>query len=221
MTTTRESSRVPIQNIERPPLLPVILAEGGPSLTPLLAARRSSRSLVGEAIGEPVLVRLLEAARWAASSMNAQPWSFIVVRREDVGSHAAVSDLLMPGNRVWAPRAPLLLVALAQVTVEGKPRATALFDLGLAVSQLVTQATAEGLAAHTMGGFDKLLSREVLGIPEGWEPVVVIAVGHEVAPDELPAEIAQRDTAPRTRKPLAQIAFEGRFGAPLHLDAAA
>lgn len=222
MTVVREVSRDSIDRSSNPPLVPVILAEQGPQLTRVLAERRSPVAFGDEAVSEAELLRMLEAARWAASSMNAQPWSFVVARREDAAAHVRVADLLMHGNRAWAPRAPLLLVALAQVTTaEGKPRGSALFDLGLAVSQLVTQATAEGLAAHAMGGFDRARAREVLAIPEGWEPIVMIAIGHEAAGADLPADLAMRQTAPRTRKPLAEIAFEGQFGFPLRVGPAA
>lgn len=196
-------------------LVPVVRAEGGPSLTPLIATRRSPRALGGAAIAPAVVERLLQAARWASSSMNAQPWSFIVVRREDAATHAQAVGVLMPGNVLWASKAPLMIVAVARVSVEGKTSHTALYDLGLAVSQLVTQATSEGLAAHQMGGFDRAKAREVFALPEGWEPVVMIAIGEVGSPENLPDSLRAGETAPRTRKPLAEIAFGGRFGVAL------
>ena len=216
MTILNEAAHTGTPDSESPRWVPVVRAPGGPSLHPLIANRRSPRSLGGDAIAPAVLERMLEAARWAPSSSNSQPWAFIVTHRDDEGPHAALADLLMGGNRVWAPQAPLLLVSMAQVTgADGKPRASAMYDLGLAVSQLVLQASAEGLMVHQMGGFDRERARDVLAIPEGWEPLAVIAIGVLGPPEALPDAMRAGETAPRMRKPLAEIAFNGRFGVPL------
>ena len=207
----------PVTRALEPPVLePVVGTAESASLHPLLARRRSPRALGGGRVPDATLRRLLEAARWAPSSSNGQPWSFIVFHREETATHVPAADLLMSRNRLWAPLAPLLMVALAQTRKpDGAPNPGALYDLGLAVGQLVTQATAEGLALHQMGGFDKARARDVLGIPEGWEPVVMIAIGLAGDAAELPEELRASETAPRTRRPLAETAFNGRFGLPL------
>lgn len=203
---------VSTRNQERPSFETVTGAAESAPIHPLLARRRSPRALGGERIADAVVGRMLEAARWAPSSMNAQPWSFVVLHRDDP-AHAPVADLLLNRNRLWAPRAPLLVVALARTRrPDGAPYPAALYDLGLAVAQFVTQGTAEGLAAHQMGGFDKSRAREVLGLPEEWEPVVMIAIGRAGGALDLPEELRAGETAPRTRKPLAEMAFSGRFG---------
>lgn len=196
-------------------LEPVTQTQEEVALHPLLARRRSPRALGGAPLPEVTVTRLLEAARWAPSSANKQPWSFIVVRREDALAHAPAADLLVSRNRLWAPNAPLLIVALAQTrNADGGANPIALYDLGLAVGQLVVQATAEGLAAHQMGGFDKVRAREVLAIPDGWEPVVMIAIGEAVSPEDVHEELRAAETALRSRRPLEEFAFEGRFGQP-------
>ena len=138
------------------------------------------------------------------------------MHRDNSAAHAPAAELLMSRNRLWAPNAPLLIAAFARTkNPDGSAYPIALYDLGLAVSQLVTQATAEGLAVHQMGGFDKARAREVFAVPDGWEPVAMIAIGHAGQADDLAQELRAGETATRTRRPLAEIAFEGRFGQPL------
>ena len=198
-----------------PPLEPVVQAEEAVALHPLLARRRSSRALGGEPLPESTVTRLLEAARWAPSSGNRQPWSFIVVPREDTVGHTRVTELLTGRNGWWAPKAPLLVLALARTrNPDGSAHPIALYDLGLAVGQLVVQASAQGLATHQMGGFDKARAREALEIPEGWEPVVLIAIGHAGPPGGVHEMLRATETARRSRRPLEEIAFDGRFGRP-------
>jgi nitroreductase len=200
---------------ERPALESVVQADEAVALHPLLARRRSSRALGGEPLPDSTVTRLLEAARWAPSSGNRQPWSFIVVPREDAVAHARVTELLTGRNGWWAPKAPLLVVALARThNPDGGAHPIALYDLGLAMGQLAVQATAEGLATHPMGGFDKGRAREVLEIPEGWEPVVVMAIGHVGPPEGVHEMLRATETARRSRRPLEEIAFDGRFGRP-------
>ncbi|MCU0266996.1 MAG: nitroreductase family protein [Actinomycetia bacterium] len=163
-------------------------------LHPLLAARRSPRAFDPEPLTDRQVAALLEAARWAPSAMNAQPWQFVVGRHGDP-AHKALFDALAHGNQVWAASAPLLVLALARTTsADGSPRPTAPYELGLAVAQLVLQAQADGLVAHQMGGFDAGLAAADLGVPAGWEPLVVVAVGRpgdvRALPDRLDLDIA-------------------------------
>jgi nitroreductase len=159
----------------------------------------SGRSVSPEAVGS-----LLEAARWAPSSMNEQPWRFVVARRERGEAFERLLDCLTPGNRRWAKDAAVLMLSVAKLRFarDDKLNRHALHDVGLAMGNLAAQATAMGLAVHQMGGFEIDEARQRYGIGEGYEPVAAVAIGYPAAPDQLPDELRQRELAPRTRKPL-------------------
>lgn len=182
---------------------------------PLLAGRWSSRAFTSEPLGTEVLTALLEAARWAPSSANEQPWRFVVARREDPW-HTAVFEALTPGNRKWAGRAAALIVAATRTTRrrDNSPNRFAWHDAGLATAQLILQANALGWVAHPMAGFDAAKVREVVGLPAEVEPVTVIAVGRRAAPETLEGDLREREEAPRSRLPLEAIAFSGRYEQP-------
>ncbi|RZS90007.1 nitroreductase [Motilibacter rhizosphaerae] len=183
-----------------------------PQLHPLLLERRSPRAYdaVSRLDGD-VVTRLLEAARWAPSAMNRQPWRFLVGLRDDE-TFKGVFDALAPGNQTWAGSAGALVVALAPVTEGDKWTA---YELGLAVGQLTVQAHAEGLFVHQMGGFDAAQVKEGFGVPEGYEAYAVLAVGTLGDVAELPEHLQEREVAPRERLPLGEIAFSGSWGSPL------
>ena len=175
-------------------------------LHPLLASRWSPRALdPSHRLDGAALTALLEAARWAPSASNTQPWRFAVTLRGSA-EHAAVVDALAPGNRVWAHAASALLVVAAEtVAPDGAARPWALYDTGQAVAHLSVQAEHEGLAVHQLGGFDGDRVRTVLDAPESVEPLVVLAVGRRDDRVELPEPFAMREAAPRTRLPLEQL----------------
>jgi nitroreductase len=175
-------------------------------LHPLLASRWSPRALdPGHELSPEQLTCLLEAARWAPSASNTQPWRFAVTLR-GTAEHAAVLDALAPGNRVWAHAASALVVAAAEtVTPDGAVRPWALYDTGQAVAHLSVQAEHEGLSVHQLGGFDRDRVRSVLAAPESVEPLVVLAVGRRDDTVELPEPFADREAAPRTRLPLDEL----------------
>lgn len=181
-------------------------------LHPLIADRHSPRSFdpVHE-LDDASLAALLEAARWAPSAMNHQPWRLVVARR-GTDAHAEVFHTLMPGNQRWAGDAAALVVAIAEHSRDGYPIETAQYDLGLAVAQMTTQAQAMGLHVHQMGGFDKTAARQVLGLSDDLVPVVVVAVGRRDVPDRLPDDLRSRETAPRGRRSLDQtvLSVDGR-----------
>ena len=174
-------------------------------LHPLLAERWSPRGFDrGHEVTDAELTALLEAARWASSANNVQPWRFLVARRGD-DAFGAVVDVLAPGNQVWAQHASALVLVAAETQDEnGNARSHALYDTGQAVAQLVAQAQAEGLATHQMGGFDAARAVDELGLGD-LTPVVVVAVGRHDVDAELPEPFASRETAPRTRRPLADL----------------
>lgn len=187
-------------------------ADTSEPLHELLATRWSPRAFDPQPVSDADVRALLEAARWAPSSYNEQPWRFVWARAGDAG-HAAIADLLVPANRVWAAAAPLLLVSCAHRTFSrnDRPNAHAWHDVGLASAQLALEAGARGLSVHFMSGFDRERARDVLGIPDGWDAVAAIAAGRRAEPDVLPPDLAQAERAPRTRLPLDEIAFEGRW----------
>jgi nitroreductase len=178
---------------------------------PLFPRRWSPRAMAGTPVPREAVLTLLEAARWAPSGGNGQPWRFVWALR-DTPAFAALLDALVPGNQAWAHRAGALVLLAAKVMRDdGKPAASARFDAGAAWGSLALQGTLSGLAVHAMGGFDHEKARAAAGLPEGVEPQVVIAIGHPGAPDLL----AEKDRAreqPNDRLPLEAFAFEGRWG---------
>jgi nitroreductase len=175
-------------------------------LHPLLAERWSPRSFDrSHKVSDAALTALLEAARWAPSANNVQPWRFLVARR-DSADFATLVELLAPGNQVWAQHASALIAVVAEtVDDNGNPRTHALYDTGQAVAQLVAQAQAEGLVTHQMGGFDAAATRTSFRLSDDLTPVVVVAVGSHDAEAQLPEPFAARETAPRTRRPLEEL----------------
>ncbi len=169
-------------------------------LHPLLAERWSPRGFdPSYDINDDNLVALLEAARWAPSAANTQPWRFLVARRGDE-AHDRLFAALAPGNQAWAGAASILvLVAARTVTEDGKPQPWALYDTGQAVAALVTQAQADGLAVHQMGGFDTAAVRTEFGLDEAITPVVVLAIGRHDSAADLPEPLAAREATPRSR----------------------
>jgi nitroreductase len=188
----------------------------------LLRARWSPRAFAARPIEREVICSLLEAARWAPSSFNEQPWRFLVARKEDSETLKKLAGCLSEGNRPWAERAPLLILTVAKTYFRDDPAKAnrhAFHDVGLATQNLVIQATALGLYVHQMAGFDRAGARELFDIPEGYEPVAVLAVGYLDDPDTLPENLRERELAPRARKPLREIAFAERFGWAFPLEA--
>lgn len=180
----------------------------------LVRDRWSPRAFAEREVPPDALGSVLEAARWAASSYNEQPWRFVVARRTEPEEHAALLSCLVPANRTWAAAAPVLIFSVARAAFarNGKPNAHAWHDVGLASAQLTLQAKALGLATHFMAGFDGSRAREVLVVPEGWDPVAAIALGYAGDPDSLPEDLAAAERAPRKRLALGEIAFRARFG---------
>lgn len=182
-------------------------------LHPLLAERWSPRGLDADhELGGDQLAALLEAARWAPSASNTQPWRFAVARRGS-DEFAALHDLLAAGNQQWAHAASALLVAAAEtVDAEGRPRPWAAYDTGQAVAHLSVQAQHEGLSVHQLGGFDREGVVRLLGLRDGVVPLVVLAVGRHDADADLPEPLASRESADRTRLPLTELVVPFRVG---------
>lgn len=182
---------------------------------PLLQSRHSPRAFADTPVAPEVQDRLFEAARWAPSCFNEQPWRFVVADRfADPTAHAAMVELLTGWNQAWAPRAALLVVAGFATTFarNGNPNEWAAHDLGLAVSQLTLQATAEGLVVHQMGGVLRDAAHAALGFPDDVQVLTAIAIGHPGDPATLPENLQQAEAQPRVRKDAAEIVFRGRYG---------
>jgi nitroreductase len=183
---------------------------------PLLAERWSPRGFdLAHEIGDEALAALLEAARWAPSAQNSQPWRFLVTRRGEP-AHDRLYAALASGNQAWAGAASaLILVAARTAGDDGRPQPWALYDTGQAVAALVTQAQADGLSVHQMGGFDTGAVRTGFGLGEDLTPVVVLAIGRHDSEAGLPEPLAVREAAPRTRRPLGDLLLPASVGHPL------
>jgi nitroreductase len=184
---------------------------------PLLEARWSPRAFAGRAVEADKLRALLEAARWAPSSANGQPWHFLL-GVQGSPTHERLAGVLRESNRTWAARAPVLLLAVARsTTLSGQPSAHAFYDVGLAVANLTVQATALDLYVHQMAGFFPDRARAEFAIPEEYSPVTVLAIGYLGDPEQLDAQQQERERAPRQRRLLAEFVFEGSWGQPAQL----
>ncbi len=179
-----------------------------------ITARWSPYAWANRSVAASDLAALFEAARWAPSSYNEQPWRWIVARREDPAAHARLLSTLVAGNQAWAKHAPVLAIGLTATTFarNGKPNKAAHHDLGLAAGNLCLEASARGLAVHQMIGIEPERVRELYAVPENVEPLTGLAIGYAGDAASLPDGLRERDLAPRGRKPLRELAFEGRFG---------
>lgn len=180
-------------------------------INPHILGRWSPRSFSGEEISDEDLYSLFEAARWAPSSFNNQPWRFVYAKRDSMHWNR-LFDLLGDFNKQWCARASALVVILSSKTFEhnGKPSVTHQFDTGSAWENLAIQATFQGLATHAMQGFDYEKAKKDLEVPDDYEVVAMVAIGKRAPKDRLPADLQQRET-PSDRKPLEEIVMEGKF----------
>lgn len=180
----------------------------------LLRRRWSPRAFANRPVEPEKLLSLLEAARWAASCANEQPWYFIVATKQDEAEYARLLSCLREGNQQWASHAPVLMVSVARLAFDanGQPNRHAFHDVGLAVGNLILQATAFGLGVHQMAGFYPDKVRELYGVPEGFEPVAGIVLGYPGDPAILPEDLRQRELAQRARKPLETFVFRRAWG---------
>lgn len=184
------------------------------SIHELLARRWSPRALdPSRPLTWGEIGSLLEAARWAPSCFNEQPWRYLVFDGSDPAALEEARACLAEGNR-WARLAPVLIISVAcdRFSRNDKPNRTAQHDVGLASENLVLQAAAMGLFAHQMAGFSIKRAREVFNIPEGFTPLAMIAVGHYGRIEDLPEDRREAEVAPRERKPIEEIAFWHTWG---------
>lgn len=181
----------------------------------LLRYRWSPRAFDDRSIELEKLRSLFEAARWAPSSNNGQPWRFLVATKERKTEYDRLFNCLVEGNQKWAHRAPVLLLSVAKLQFEdGSPNRHALHDTGMAAENLVLQATALGLVAHQMAGFRIDQAQADCQIPEGYEPVAMIAVGYPGDPALLSDHLRVREAQRRVRKPLTELVYSAIWEQP-------
>jgi nitroreductase len=181
----------------------------------LLRQRWSPRAFANRRVEPEKLRSILEAARWAPSSFNAQPWNFLVATKDDPADFERMLGCLVPGNQTWAKSAPVLMITVATsaFTHNGKPNRHSFYDTGAAAAMLSIEATSLGLHVHQMAGFEPDKVREAYGVPAGAEPVSAIAVGYLGDPATLPDDLRKKEEVPGQRKPLSEFVFAKGWGA--------
>jgi nitroreductase len=180
----------------------------------LLAERWSPYAFQDRLVSEADLCSLFEAARWAASSYNEQPWSYIVSTKENPELFQQLLSCLVDANQFWAKDAPVLALGIVshKFTRNQENNRAATHDLGLATSNLVVEATAREICVHQMIGILPDKARDLFEIPEGYEAWTAIAIGYQGDPMTLPDALKERDLMPRQRKPLDQFVFSEKWG---------
>jgi len=182
----------------------------------LIQNRWSPRAFSDNPVSPETLRSLFEAARWAPSSSNEQPWAFIVGTKDDLETHSKILSTLVEFNQGWAKHAPVLAIAVSQMEFARNktPNRNAFYDTGAAVAHLTAEATSRGLFVHQMAGFDPQKAIEVFHIPSGWEPIAVFAIGYPGDPNALPDKLRERELAPRSRKPISEFVMSSDWGHP-------
>lgn len=191
-----------------------VMAKAAPAdhkIHSLIQNRWSPRAFTARSVPSAHLESLLEAARWAPSSYNEQPWFFLIATKDDAAEYEKMLSCLVEANQKWARLAPVLMISVAKLFFQknGKPNRHAQHDVGLAAGNMALQAEALGLALHQMAGFDVEKTRKAYSVPEGFEPIAAIAVGYAGGPELLSEELAEREKAPRTRRKITEFAFTG------------
>ena len=172
--------------------------------------RFSPRAMSGEKISVEELMTLFEAARFAPSLFNEQPWRFIYAFK-DTPAFEKLFSFLMEGNKIWCKNASVLIVLISKKTnIKNEPNITHSFDAGSAWENLALQATNMGLISHGMAGFDYTKAKEELSIPDDYTVEMMIAIGKPGKIEDLPEPLQAREK-PSDRKPLEKIVFEGKF----------
>jgi len=182
----------------------------------LLADRWSPCAFADRPVARADLCSLFEAARWAPSSYNEQPWTYLVATKDDPESFRQLLSCLVEPNQAWARTAPVLALGVVRMRFSrnNKDNRAAVHDLGLASGNLVMEASARGLFVHQMIGILPDKAREVFQIPDGYEAWTALAIGYQGDPASLPDALKTRDLTPRQRKPLSEFVFTGKWGNP-------
>ena len=181
-----------------------------------LRKRWSPLAFSDRPVGTEKLLSVLEAARWAASSYNEQPWGFIIAIKENPVEFERLLSVLAEGNQEWARNAPVLMLSVAKQHFErnGKENRHAFHDVGASSASLAIQAAALDLFIHQMAGFDVPKAKEIYKIPTDYEPASAIALGYLGNAQTLSESLQQREQNPRTRKPLDKFVFSNSWNQP-------
>jgi len=188
-------------------------------ILPILAERWSPYGFEERPVAAADLRSLFEAARWAASSYNEQPWNYLVAIRENFAEFERLLSCLVEANQGWAKEAPVLVLGIVSLRFarNNENNRAAVHDLGLAAGNLLAEATTRGLSVHHMIGILPDKARELYQIPEFFEAWTAMAIGYKADPTKLPDALRERDMALRQRKPLNKFVFTGRWGHPMPL----
>ena len=175
--------------------------------------RKSIRAFADKTIEKEKIHQLFEAARWSASSFNEQPWRFIYATKEHETQYNNILSTINEFNQSWAKNVPMLMVVVAKTefSMNGKTNRHAWYDTGAAMANFATQATIAGLFIHQMAGFSAEKAKETLNIPDGFEAVAAVAVGYQGDAAQLNETLRSKENAPRSRKELNEIVFEGQW----------
>jgi nitroreductase len=177
----------------------------------LIQKRWSPRAFSDDSVSTDLLNQLFEAARWAPSSYNEQPWKFIVARQEDEQAFEKLAQVMNDFNQDWASEAPVLVLALAKTTfdLDGRRNQHGEHDLGQAIAHLTFEATRNELYVHQMAGIHPDKAEELYDIPDNYKPMTMFAIGYKGTPDSLSDKLKKQETSPRSRKPLDEIVLQG------------
>jgi nitroreductase len=177
----------------------------------LITDRWSPVAFDDRAVEQVKIHLLFEAAKWAPSSRNSQPWRFVYATKE-MPEYPVFLDLMSEYNQIWASTAPLLVMPLAQVisTYKNRPERLAYYEAGMAVGNLQIQAVAMGLFVHQLGGYDFERAREVLSIPARFDLMTILAIGYKGDISKLPEKYAEREERERTRKEIGEFVVHGK-----------
>jgi nitroreductase len=180
----------------------------------LIQHRWSPRAFADRNVAPATLLSLLEAARWAPSCFNEQPWRYLVATRDNAQEFEHMVSCLVEPNQLWAKHVPVLMLSVAKLNFEhsGQPNRHAFHDVGAASAYLTIQATSMGLFVHQMAGIHVDRAKETYEIPEGFEAVAGIALGYLGEPSTLPDSLRERETMPSTRQALEAMVFTGHWG---------
>lgn len=189
------------------------------SIHELISNRWSPYAFADRTVPDADLRSLFEAARWAASSYNEQPWSYIMATKADSEAFQRLLSCLVEGNQEWAKAAPVLALGCTNLNFSrnAKPNAAAVHDLGLASATLTLEATTREIFVHQMIGILPDKARELYHIPEGVQPVTGLAIGYAADPSTSPEKLKERDLAPRNRKSIDEFVFGGEWGTASNL----
>ncbi len=180
---------------------------------PVLKERWSPRIFDSKPVEEEKLKRIFEAARWAPSAFNEQPWRFIIGKKGSK-SWDDIYETLIGFNQAWTKTADVLALVVGKThsSNNGKPNATFEYDTGQSVAHLTFQTTSEGLFIHQMSGFSKEKAKEIFEIPDGFEPLTAFAIGYMGNVEDLNEDFQKMEKSPRERKQFDEFVFEGKFG---------